>query len=85
MMPRISSTASAAIASGVGARAKSAGVTSLTFSSVVWAESTTATSRVKGSRWSSGIGGLGVELVEDLHDPAGLFGALHDRDTSSLL
>jgi hypothetical protein len=40
----------AAIASGVGAAAKSAGVTLLTLTSVAWAERRTATSRVKGSR-----------------------------------
>src|SRR5947209_7218512 len=45
----ISSTGRAARAAGVGARAKRAGVTSLTSLSVVWAESTTATSSVNGS------------------------------------
>lgn len=47
---RISSTSSAAIASGVGARSKSAGVTWLTFLSVLWADSITAHRNVKGSR-----------------------------------
>ncbi len=45
----ISSASSAAKASGVAARANREGVTSLTILSVVWAESTTATRRVKGS------------------------------------
>ena len=59
MYPRISSGESSAIFSGVFARAKRAGVTSLTFLSVVCAESATATVRVYGSVWSSGIGGFG--------------------------
>ena len=42
--------------SGVSARSKSAGVTSLTRLSVHWAERTTATSRVKASLCFSGIG-----------------------------
>ncbi len=45
----ISATGRGAIASGVAARANSAGVTRFTRSSVHWADSTTATSRVKGS------------------------------------
>ena len=49
----------ARIAAGVGARAKSAGVTSLTFLSVVCAESTTATRRVKASACARGTGGSG--------------------------
>ena len=49
MNPRISSGGSAAVSSGVLAAANNAGVTSLTFLSVVWAESATATRRVYGS------------------------------------
>ena len=41
------------------ARAKSGGVTSLTRTSVHCAESTTATRRVNGSSWPSGMGGAG--------------------------
>ena len=59
MCARIRSGPSAAIRSGVSASANSAGVTWLTFLSVVWADRATATSRVYGSRWSSGIGGSG--------------------------
>lgn len=55
----ISATSSAAIAAGVDARAKSAGVTWFTFLSVVCADSITAHKNVNGSRWSSGISGSG--------------------------
>jgi hypothetical protein len=60
MSSRTSSTGSFAIAAGVRARANKAGVTSFTFLSVVCAERTTATSRVTGSTWSSGIGTSGT-------------------------
>ena len=59
MSSRIRSGSSAAICSGVLATANSAGVTWLTFLSVVCADSATATSSVYGSVWSSGIGGSG--------------------------
>ena len=59
MNPRIRSTGSAAICLGLGASANNAGVTSLTFLSVVCALNATDTSKVNGSRWSSGIGGAG--------------------------
>jgi len=49
MMAWISLTSSAAIAAGVGAASKSAGVTWLTFLSVVCAESMTAHKNVNGS------------------------------------
>ena len=49
MKSRITPTSSAAIAAGVGAAANSAGVTSLTFLSVVCAESRTAHKNVNGS------------------------------------
>ena len=55
----ISFTESLAMASGVRARAKSRGVTSLTRASVHCAESTTATRSVNGSSWPSGMGGAG--------------------------
>ena len=58
------------------------GVTWLTFLSVVCADSTTATSSVNGSAWSSGIGGAGIQLVEDLPDPLGLLAAPHERSQS---
>ncbi len=70
----------ATMSSGVDASANSAGVTSLTFLSVVCAESATATSSVYGSVWSSGLGGSGVEVVEDLPDAVGLVLALHAGD-----
>ena len=49
MMAWICSTGTAAMACGVSARANRAGVTWLTRSSVHWALSNTATSRVNGS------------------------------------
>jgi hypothetical protein len=55
----IVATGRRASASGVGARAKSAGVTWLTRTSVHCAESTTETSSVKGSSCRRGIGGSG--------------------------
>jgi len=55
----ISATGRRASASGVGAAAKSAGVTWFTRASVHWAESTTETSRVKGSSWRRGTAGSG--------------------------
>ena len=48
MMARIRSGSSTAIFSGVSAIANSAGVTWLTFLSVVWADSAVATSSVYG-------------------------------------
>jgi len=50
-----------AIAAGVEARAKSAGVTWLTRASVHCADSTTATSKVKGSSCWSGIAASGYK------------------------
>ena len=57
--PSIVGAGRRAIASGVAAAAKSAGVTWLTRASVHWAESTTETSSVKGSACSSGTAGSG--------------------------
>ena len=59
MIPRMTSTGSAASDPGSGASAKRRGVTWLTLASVHCAESTTATSKVKASPWASGIGGAG--------------------------
>src|SRR5690606_37116732 len=56
---RMVSGVSAAMAAGVGARRKSAGVTLLTETSVACAESNTAMHRVNASVWSSGIDGSG--------------------------
>ena len=56
MCPRITSTGSFAIASGVGPAANSAGVTSLTFLSVVCADSSTAINNSNVLVWSSGTG-----------------------------
>ena len=49
MMLWMSATGTRAIFAGVSARANSSGVTSFTFRSVHWAESTTETRRVKAS------------------------------------
>ena len=49
----------AAIRAGVPATANNAGVTSFTFLSVHWADSTTATKSVNASVWSNGIGVVG--------------------------
>jgi hypothetical protein len=51
---------SAAIAAGSGAAAKRAGVQRFTAASVVWAESTTATSSSNGSWWASSLSGSGL-------------------------
>ena len=63
------STGSAAMAAGVAARANSAGVTWLTFLSVVWAEHD-RDSKVNGSRVAERDVERGVELVQDLEDTA---------------
>ncbi len=59
MVWAISSVGTAAMAAGVRARSRSAGITALTILSVVWALSITATSSEYGSSWASGMGGVG--------------------------